>query len=166
MSNNSRTGIHPPQDDYIELASDTFIKLMRASESVSSRIHASLAALGLTASQFAVLEVLFTKGPLCQREIADRVLRHSSGNTTLVIDNLERLDLVGRERGTRDRRTMMVRLTGDGQKLMSEYLPSHLETIAKEMSMLSEEELRALGDLCRKVGLAEQPQDEAPGKTQ
>ncbi len=161
MSHDPPTGVYPSQDTHVELASETFIKLMRASESVSSRIHAGLADLGLTASQFAVLEVLFTKGPLCQREIADRVLRHSSGNTTLVIDNLERQELVERERGTRDRRTMMVRLTGSGHKLMSDYLPTHLQTIAREMGSLTHEELHLLGELCRRVGLAEPGEEPA-----
>jgi MarR family 2-MHQ and catechol resistance regulon transcriptional repressor len=67
----------------------TYVKLMRAAESVTARTHRHLASTGLTVSQFAVLEALYQLGPLSQREIGQKILR-SSGNITMVIDNLEK----------------------------------------------------------------------------
>ena len=91
-------------------ALNTYTKLMRAAESVTGRVHRVLAAPRLTISQFGVLEALYHKGPLCQRDIAAKILK-STGNITLVIDNLEKQGLVKRERTSEDRRYLTVKLT-------------------------------------------------------
>ena len=70
------------------LALNTYTKLMRAAESVTNRVNRFMSAANLTISQFDVLEALYHKGPLCQRDIAAKILK-STGNITLVIDNLE-----------------------------------------------------------------------------
>jgi MarR family 2-MHQ and catechol resistance regulon transcriptional repressor len=69
------------------LALNTYTKLMRAAETVTGRVGRTMTAAGLTISQFGVLEALHHKGPLCQRDIAAKILK-STGNITLVIDNL------------------------------------------------------------------------------
>ena len=51
-----------------------FVKLVRAAESVSARIHRHLADTGLSVSQFGVLEAIYHRGPLSQAEIAKKVL--------------------------------------------------------------------------------------------
>lgn len=108
----------------------------------------------LTVSQFGVLEALYHLGPMCQNELAGKILK-SSGNMTLVIDNLEKHGLVQRQRNTDDRRMVTVSLTKDGQELIEAVLPGHIAAIQKEMSVLSAQELQALGDLCRKLGKAD-----------
>ena len=79
-------------------ALNAYTKLMRAAESVTGRTSRIMAASNLTISQFGILEVLFHKGSLCQRDIATKILK-STGNITMVIDNLEKRFLVRRERG-------------------------------------------------------------------
>jgi len=134
------------------LALSTYVKLMRAVESTTTRIHKHLASAGLTLSQFAVLEALYHLGPLYQREIGQKLLR-SSGNITMVIDNLEKRGYVKRERKKEDRRFMMVRLTAEGSELISKVFPRHAAVIAREMSALSEREQETLAQLCKKLGL-------------
>ena len=134
------------------IALRTYVKLMRAAESITARIHKHLASVGLTLSQFAVLEALYHLGPLNQREIGKKLLR-SSGNITMVIDNLEKRGYVKRERKKQDRRFMMVRLTDTGVELISELFPSHAAVIAREMSVLSEKEQETLAQLSKKLGL-------------
>jgi MarR family transcriptional regulator, 2-MHQ and catechol-resistance regulon repressor len=133
----------------------TFVKLVRASESISARIHRHLADAGLTISQFGVLEAIYHLGPLSQSEIAKKVLK-STGNITLVIDNLEKRDLAKRERQEEDRRYYAVRLTTKGRKLISSIFPRHAAKILEEMRALSSTEQRALGNLCRKLGLQQE----------
>jgi MarR family 2-MHQ and catechol resistance regulon transcriptional repressor len=128
-----------------------FVKLVRAAESVSARIHRHLADSGLSVSQFGVLEAIYHLGPLSQAEIAKKVLK-STGNITLVIDNLEKRDLVKRER-KEDRRYYAVRLTTKGRKLISGVFPRHAAKIMEEMGALSSAEQVTLGNLCRKLGL-------------
>lgn len=130
----------------------TYVKLMRAAESITSRVHKHLSSVGLTVSQFGVLEVIFHLGPLSQRDLGRKILR-SSGNITMVIDNLERRRLVRRERDASDRRMFIVHLTGEGQKLIGKIFPSHAALITYELSVLNATDQKILGDLCKKVGV-------------
>ena len=61
---------------------------------------------GLTLSQFAVLEALYHVGPHCLGDLARRILT-SSGNLTLVIDNLQKRGLVKREQQGKDKRFVL-----------------------------------------------------------
>jgi len=141
-----------PQD--IRKALDAYIKLVRASESVTSRVIKHLGDDGLTVSQFGVLEALLHLGPLSQRELAQKILK-SGGNVTMVIDNLEKRSLVKRERDEDDRRFYRVTLTPLGSKLIKSIFPRHAEGIASQMNILTKKELQELGRLCRKLGLQE-----------
>ena len=130
----------------------TYVKLMRAAESVTARIHRHLSSTGLTISQFAVLEALYHLGPLSQREIGQKILR-SSGNITMVIDNLEKNGLVRRQRNEADRRFFIVHLTDKGDSLINKIFPSHAAVIAKDLGVLTASEQDELGSLCKKLGL-------------
>ena len=130
---------------------NAFIKLQRAAESVSSRVHAVLPA-GLTVTQFGVLESLYHIGPLCQGELAEKLLR-SGGNLTLVVDNLEKAGLVARERDPADRRFVVVKLTPKGTTFIAALFPKVVANVLREMQRLSSTELLDLGRLCKKVGL-------------
>jgi MarR family 2-MHQ and catechol resistance regulon transcriptional repressor len=133
------------------LALNTFIKLTRATESLSTRLAHRGTHEGLTASQFGVLEVLYHLGPLCQSELGNKLLK-SGGNITMVIDNLEKRNLVQRQRDEQDRRFITVSLTGKGEALIAEIFPGHVAAIVDEMSVLSPAEQDELGKLCRKLG--------------
>ncbi|MBT8331812.1 MAG: MarR family transcriptional regulator [Deltaproteobacteria bacterium] len=130
----------------------TYVTLMRAAESVTHRIHQHLSSTGLTLSQFAALEALYHLGPLSQKEIGKKILR-SSGNITMVIDNLEKRGLVQRKRHTVDRRYFIVHLTSQGKKLIGDIFPRHAAVIATEMAVLSAGERETLSKLCKKLGL-------------
>jgi MarR family 2-MHQ and catechol resistance regulon transcriptional repressor len=133
-------------------ALNSYTKLMRAAESVTNRTSRNMATANLTISQFGVLEALYHKGPLCQRDIASKILK-SSGNMTLVIDNLEKRHLVRRERDSQDRRYFTIHLTEAGTELIKEVFARVQTSILQEMSILSDEEQQMLGHLCKKLGL-------------
>jgi len=133
-------------------ALSTYVKLMRAVESITARIHKHLTSVRLTLSQFAVLEALYHLGPLSQKEIGQKILR-SSGNITMVIDNLEKRHYVTRERKKEDRRFMIIRLTDEGFELISKIFPLHAAVIAREIGVLSATEQETLARLCKKLGL-------------
>jgi MarR family 2-MHQ and catechol resistance regulon transcriptional repressor len=132
-------------------ALNAFIKLQRSAESVSTRIHAVLPD-GLTITQFGVLEALYHLGPLCQSELAEKLLK-SGGNLTLVVDNLEKAGLVLRERDASDRRFVVVRLTDKGNSFIAALFPKVVANVTREMNALSSTELADLGRLCKKIGL-------------
>lgn len=133
-------------------ALNTYVKLMRATESVTARAHRQLSTFGLSFSQFGVLEALYHRGPMSQSEIGQKILR-SSGNMTMVIDNLEKRQLVKRERSQVDRRFFIIHLTEKGRKLISEIFPSHAREITREFDVLTASEQQTLGRLCKKLGL-------------
>lgn len=133
-------------------ALSAYVKLMRAAETLSERIHRPLRDEGLTVSQFGVLEALYHLGPLSQGEVAAKVLR-TSGNLTLVVDNLIKRGLLNRERNENDRRFYRLSLTPEGRTLMSGLFPRHARAIVDEMAVLDPEEQHELGRLCRLLGL-------------
>ena len=137
-------------------ALNAYVTLMRAAESVTHRTHRHLSSSGLTLSQFAVLEALFHLGPLSQKEIGKKILR-SSGNITMVIDNLEKRGFAERRRSKTDRRYFIVHLTTRGKKLIGNIFPQHAGLITNEMSVLSAGEQETLSKLCKKLGLQIMP---------
>lgn len=135
-----------------EVASlDVYIKLMRASTSVLNQVVPRLQKAGLTFSQFGVLEALFHLGPLCQKELGDKLLQ-SGGNITMVVNNLERQGLVVRLRDEVDKRYIVVHLTWRGTQRIQELFPLHLQDLVQSFEVLSPQELETLNDLLRKVG--------------
>ncbi len=135
-------------------ALNTYIKLVRAVESLNQRLYPFLSKHSLTESQFAVLEALYHLGPLNQRELSDKLLR-SPGNITMVIDNLEKRNFVKRERGELDRRHYIIHLTPAGREFIKKIFPEHLDSIVKEINVLSEEEQCQLQRMCKEIGLKE-----------
>ncbi|WP_309718202.1 MarR family transcriptional regulator [Armatimonas sp.] len=132
-------------------ALDTYIKLMRAAESVARRALSCLQDSGLTEGQFGVLEALHHLGPLKLSDLARKHLR-SPNNLTVIVDNLEKNGLVRRQRCEHDRRIVFVHLTEPGELLITSLFPKHAEAVAKEMSLLTEEERELLDGLLRRLG--------------
>lgn len=133
-------------------ALDLYIKLSRAAESVNQRVNRHLQDVHLTVSQFGVLEALYHLGPMTPGVLCDKILR-STGNLTLVIDNLEKRRLVARTQNPEDRRSTIIQLTAGGQALIEEIFPRHVATVVQEMVVLTAEEQSQLAALCRKLGL-------------
>jgi MarR family transcriptional regulator, 2-MHQ and catechol-resistance regulon repressor len=136
----------------ITLALDTYIKLTRANSAFEARLLAHGDLGDLTISQFGVLEVLYHLGPQCQGAISQKLLK-STGNMTLVLDNLEKRKLVRRTRSLEDRRMVLIDLTPQGRELIETVFPKHAAAIAEEMRVLSPQEQSELGRLLRKLGL-------------
>jgi len=131
-----------------------YINLLRATNTVSSQAMRHLDAHGLTPSQFAVLEALYHVGPLCLSELARKILR-TSGNLTMVVDNLEKSGLVKRVQSSSDRRFVSVEITEKGRDRIANIFPEHAAEVTKLMSRLTPEEQDRLRELCRKLGTHE-----------
>ena len=134
-------------------ALNAFITLVRAAEAVTVALHRNLAVKRLTSSQFGVLEALFHLGPLCQGELAGKLLR-SGASVTSVVEGLEKRGLVVRQRTEEDKRFVRVALTGKGRKLIEEIFPGHARTAARLFAALTADEQDELRRLCRTLGMA------------
>ncbi|WP_136806124.1 MarR family winged helix-turn-helix transcriptional regulator [Desulfosediminicola flagellatus] len=133
-------------------ALSTFMKLLRCSESVANDVHRHLGNRGLTVSQYGILEALYHLGPLCQKDLAQKILK-TAGNITTVICNLEKRGLVARNRVSDDRRFYSVALTEEGENLIKDLVPVHQHHIIERMSELTLEEQEHLGILLKKLSL-------------
>ena len=143
-------------------ALDAYIKLTRASESLLARTGAHLHGRGLSPTQFAVLEALYHLGALSQVELSRKLLT-STGNMTMVLQNLEKRGLICRERSTEDQRYIRVSITLDGRNLVGGILPDHVRGIVEELSALTPDEQETLAALCRKLGLRQMPSPHEQG---
>lgn len=136
------------------LAVATFSGLSKTANLVSTEVHKHLAKHKLTTSQFGVLEALHKLGPMYQRDLALQIVK-TTGNITTVIDNLEKNDLVRREREAKDRRYFMVVLTAKGEKLIKKIYPTHAKQIEQVMNRLTKAEQERLQKICEKLVAAE-----------
>ena len=141
----------PALDFRTNLALSTYVKLLRAAQTLQTLSIRHLAEHDLSPSQFAVLEALHHVGPLCLSDLAHKVLM-TGGNITMVVTNLEKHGLVKRIPGKQDRRYITAEITSTGSRLMERIFPAHSRGIASLMSALTAGEQRQLGNLCRKLG--------------
>lgn len=127
------------------------IAAARALKAIERGIRPHLAGHGLQMTEFAVLEVLYHRGPLPLGEIRDRILV-TGASTTYVVKKLERRGLVSRHGSDEDRRVVLGEITPAGRKLMDEVFPVHVEHLRHLMAGLSPHEKRTATRLMRKLG--------------
>ena len=130
---------------------ETYVKLRRAVNTLHACESENMRNAGLTESQFGVLEALEHLGPMCQKDLARKILR-SAGNLTTVVGNLEQRCLVKRHQSPDDRRVSTVELTDSGRRLIRSIFPDHAAALVDAFSVLTAEELEFLGVLCKKLG--------------
>ena len=131
---------------------NSYIKLIRAAESLSSKINLLLNESGLTESQFGVLDALIHLGPMKQKELGKKILK-SGGNITMVINNLEKRGLVQRKKGEKDKRQFIIHLTNSGKNLIRELLPTITKKVKNYFEILSSDEQKELQRICKIIGL-------------
>lgn len=130
-----------------------YTQLMRATNTVTEKMHKHLLAHKLSISQFGVIEALYHLGPLYQKEIGKKILK-TSGNITLVIDNLEKRGLVTREKDPSDRRRMTVKMTKSGYELIEKILPVHSKIAQRVFSVLEPKGQQSLSKILKILGRA------------
>lgn len=136
-----------------ELALRLWIALARCYSTYSRAIAIKIGEYGLTTPQFGVLEALHHLGPLSLGELADKLLV-TGGNVTYVMDRLEEMGLVYRDRSTDDRRVIQAKLTREGRALISGVFPGHAEYVERLSGHLDRAEQEALRALLKKLGVA------------
>jgi len=135
-----------------------WVALARCAASVHRVSARDIQRYGLTQPQFAVLEVLYHKGPLPLCTIGEKLLV-TSGNVTYVADQLEKAGYLQRARSAEDRRVVRARLTPKGAALLARIFPEHAGAIARAAARLSAREQASLARLLKKWGRAVQAAD-------
>lgn len=130
-----------------------WITLARAFAAVNEHAIADVRADGLSIGEFAVLELLYHRGPMVLGEIQRRVLV-SSGGITFLVDRLAEKGLVERRDCPDDRRARYAALTREGTRLMKRIFPRHAERIAAAVAGLDAAQQREATRLLKQLGLA------------
>lgn len=127
-----------------------FIAMKRANAYLDKASAPLFAKSGLTASQFAVLEVLYHKGNLTIGEVQDKILS-STGTMPLIIKNLEKQGLILKTQCKSDKRRFYLELSPTGETLIAEVFKENARQIEDDFSVLTEEEKETLLYLLKKV---------------
>lgn len=106
---------------------------------------------GLTFSQFAVLEALYSKGDMTVGMVRNSILS-SMGTIPLIINNLVKMQYVKRHSDESDRRVCIISLTDKGRELIEVLAPKNETMIKDYMSVLSDDEKNSLLYLMKKIG--------------
>jgi MarR family 2-MHQ and catechol resistance regulon transcriptional repressor len=125
--------------------------LLKASSSVEKVVKKDMSSYGLNATEFTVLELLYSKGRQPIQRIGQQVLLASS-SITYVVDRLEEKKFVNRVADESDRRVTFCELSDEGETLMQEIFPRHAEKIAEIFESCTEEEVLALQSTLKKIG--------------
>ena len=139
------------QERDTQLSMHLFRVFAKSFKSVNEHAAAGSKIEGFNPTAFAVMEVLFYKGPQPIQQIGAQLLLQS-GNVTYVIDKLESRGYLHRRPCPRDRRVIFAELTPDGEALMSEYYPRYAERLHIALNGLNGDEKDQLIQLLRKLG--------------
>lgn len=142
----------PPLPGETAVALKLFVVLNRAMRAVEAHAEKDVARHGITMAEFAVLEVLYHKGPLLLGEI-QRLVLVSSGGITFLVDRLASKGLVERRECESDRRARYAALTPDGERLIARIFPEHAERLRLALSGLDPDEQVELTVLLKRMGM-------------
>lgn len=136
-----------------EQALRAFRVLARAYNSVAEHSYLSSKSVGFKPNEFAILELLYHKGPQQPKDISEKLLL-VGGGVTYVLNKLEDAGLIIRTMLKSDRRVILTTLTEKGKQVMDEVFPKHAEKITAAMSGLNEEEKAMMIQLLKQLGIA------------
>ncbi len=103
----------------------------------------------LTFPQFMVLEALFYREGLSIGEIKEKILS-SDGTIPVIINNLEKLGFIERQKDKKDQRKSLIFLTQEGKEKITQVLPENKKMIEQQFAIYSQEEKKFLASLLQK----------------
>jgi DNA-binding MarR family transcriptional regulator len=126
-----------------------FLDLLRTSDVLSRRIDYVLKNADLSSNQYNVLRILrgSPEGLACG-EIGSRMITRDPDITRL-LDRLEKRALISRCRESKDRRTVLTRITPAGVKLLAELDEPVQQAHRGQLGHMGRERLKALSELLR-----------------
>lgn len=135
----------PPRRSSPEEAA--FLELVRTTDLLSRGMVQIFKTEDISSTQYNVLRILrgSPEGLACG-EIANRMITRDP-DVTRLLDRLEKRGLISRCRETKDRRTVMTRITPEGLKLLGRLDEPVQAAHRKQLGHLGHDRLRALGEL-------------------
>ena len=126
------------------------IGIMRASNLLVDDLKKTLKNYPINATEFSVMEFLYSKGEKSIQEILDRILL-ASGSATYVVDSLEKKGYIMRNVSQKDKRVTYIRLTEEGMKLIDDIFPIHKKNTKRIFEKINDKELVILKEILKKI---------------
>ena len=126
------------------------IGIMRASNLLVDDLKKTLKNSPINATEFSVMEFLYSKGEKSIQEIRDRILL-ASGSATYVVDSLEKKGYITRNVSQKDKRVTYIRLTEEGMKLIDDIFPIHKKNTKRIFENINDNELVILKEILKKI---------------
>lgn len=126
---------------------EALLSVERTAAMLGHAVAEALRPYGVTPTQYNVLRILrgAGEGGLCRNEVRDRMITPVP-DVTRLLDRLDEAGLIGRTRGTEDRRQMRTEITAAGLELLAR-LEGPVEQIHREL--LGHVDERALAQLVK-----------------
>jgi DNA-binding MarR family transcriptional regulator len=130
------------------LQQEAYLSVVRTSTALTDAMEDLVKSKGISATQYNVLRILRGSGAegICRNDLRDRMLSRMPDMTRL-LDRMEDAGLVVRGREGEDRRMVLTRITEKGKRLLDELDAPVLALHKRQMSRLSDAQLRTLSDL-------------------
>jgi DNA-binding MarR family transcriptional regulator len=113
-------------------SSEALLSVLRTAALLQHQLNEALRPSGITELQYNVLRILRGAGPngLCGREISERLVSKVP-DVSRLLDRMEHMQLLRRERDATDRRHVTARITPTGLRTLDEATPK-LEAVEQE----------------------------------
>ncbi|MGL4465555.1 MAG: MarR family winged helix-turn-helix transcriptional regulator [Planctomycetia bacterium] len=143
------------REPFDSLAQEAGLNLVRTADLLQRGFADVFRAGGLSPSQYNVLRILrgakqTGAGDLPCHEIAERMISRDP-DVTRLLDRLERMGLIERDRSPLDRRVVLTRITPAGEELLAPLDSAVLDLHRKQLAALGDEKLRTLIDLLEEI---------------
>ncbi|AXK48012.1 MarR family transcriptional regulator [Aliarcobacter trophiarum LMG 25534] len=131
-------------------AMKTVMRLVRVAHILNNKTELFLSKYTLTFNQFKVLEVLYHRGNLNISSIT-KLIMGTPGNTTVIVRNLIRDELIESKKASNDNRSSILSITPKGVAIIEDIFPSHSNNLNEFLDVLDDNELKTLFDLLDKI---------------
>lgn len=125
-------------------------QLIEFYDKLSSWEHGVVKGSGLTPSQMHMIEIVGHAGSIQMKELAEKN-GVTTGTLTVAVDKLEKQNYILRKPHEKDRRSYMIVLTDEGEKLFEEHYKLHIEMTQDLLSALNTEEQKLFPDILEKI---------------
>jgi DNA-binding MarR family transcriptional regulator len=134
------------------LQEEAHLNIVRTAAMLNHAFNEAIRARGITGTQYNALRVLRGAGEkgLCRNEVRDRLVARVPDATRL-LDRLERIGLIERERQDGDRRYVTTRITPAGLDLLTELDRPIAELHRSQIDAATDDELRTVVSVLERI---------------
>ena len=129
----------------------TLTILMRAHDTLTSKIRDDVKNYDLNVTEFGAMEALYHKGNLSVQQIVDKILIPNS-SMSYVLSSLKKKGYAKQVQCEKDKRKYYISLTKKGNDTFECMYEAHKKTMREQLDVLSPDEEETLQTLLKKIG--------------